>query len=561
MTFLTDEIMNGNDWRALELAVVRLMSHCGWKDVQDIGRSGDKGADILAIRFNSNTNITDSYLVQVKAVSNKKKVGKGPIYQALNAQGYYKNKVTVVATNGKFSDSALKTKDMLVNKGIVVKLWDGKFLVDLLSKSSEYSVIGKNKLRKYQNDIVEKVLSNYYSGSKKNLFVLATGLGKTVIASTIANKLFDAGLKKILVLCHSSDLVMQLQQQFWKYISKSIKTRVFMEGVAPRPVAGINFGLYQTLFGYLGGINSDAFDLVIVDEAHHALANAFASCMNHLRPRFLIGMTATPWRGDGVAISNIFGQPVYTLSLIDGMRMGYLSQVDYRIICDNIDWDIIPNLAKRSVSVRDLNKRLFLPQRDDAIIQAIQNAMKEFRNPKIAIFSPSIRHASFFSKLLNLSRIKSANISIRNKVKRRSILLDFSAGRITALTSVEVLNEGIDLPDVNILVFLRATHSRRIFVQQLGRGLRIAPDKEKVVVLDFVSDIRRIAAVSRFKLEIQDRPLLNEIEEIHLKDTVVTFSNSRAESFIDAWLKDVVSLENTEDASESHKLNFPESLS
>ena len=127
-----------------------------------------------------------------------------------------------------------------------------------------------------------------------------------------------------------------------------------------------------------------------------------------------------------------------------------------------------------------------------------------------------------------------------------------------ALTSVDVLNEGIDVPDLNTLVFLRATHSRRIFIQQLGRGLRLAPGKEKVVVLDYVTDIRRLAAIVGLDQEAKEETKAGEIETVYLSDGVVSFSDERAQAFVNAWLEDVASLEDTEEA---EKLTFPEAVS
>jgi superfamily II DNA or RNA helicase len=554
VTFLTDEVMAGTDWRGLEVAVVRLLSHCGWKNVQDIGETGDKGADILAVHQHPDKKSPDTYLFQVKAVSGGNYIGPKAIEQALQGQGHYKTRVTVVATNGDFTKSAEKRRDELQKEGFDIRLWNGVFLRKLLEKWPQYPP-GRKNLRPYQDKIAEKIISNFENRRGKSLFIVATGLGKTVIASTAASLLMEKGLKKVLVLCHSTDLAQQLQKEFWSQIPKSVPTRIFMSGDAPVPISGINFGLYQTLHGYLGGIDPDAFDLVIVDEAHHALANAFASCMEHLRPKFLIGMTATPWRGDGALIDSIFGEPIERVSLVDGMKMGYLSRVDYRLICDNINWDEIPKLAKKTVSVRDLNKRLFLPQRDDAVLENLTAAMNEFDDPRIAIFSPSISHAESFSRLLNSRGISAANASINDKVKRRSILMNFTAGRLTALTSVDVLNEGIDVPDVNILVFLRATHSRRIFVQQLGRGLRLAPGKDRVVVLDFVTDVRRLAAIANLDKEAKEDTKTGEIETVYLNDKVVSFSDKRGQNFVDAWLEDVASLEETEDA---EKLTFPD---
>ena len=552
--FLLPSVMQGGDWRALEHTVSRLLLHCGWKNIQYVGESGDKGADVLAVRSNPSIGCDESYLIQVKAVNASSYVGKSAIDQAVKGQAYYKAKIVVVATNGEFTRSAYKRKEELVKQGYDVRLWNGKFLVDLVSQWPEYSA-EKRGPRAYQEKIIESVIRTYKNGRRKALFIVATGLGKTVIASSIADKLYVQGMRKILVLCHATDLAFQLQKSFWTQVSKRVPTRLFMDGEPPVPMDGINFGLYQTLFGYLGGIDPEAFDLIIVDEAHHALANAFASCIEHLKPKLLIGMTATPWRGDRASIESIFGEPIEQVSLVDGMRMGYLARVDYRLMCDNIDWEEVPRLAKKSLSIRDLNKRLFLPQRDDAVIDQLLAVAKETPNPRIAVFSPSKTHAETFAAKLVSSGVSAANMSVDDKVKRRQILLNFSSGKIKAVTAVDVLNEGIDVPDVNILVFLRATHSRRIFVQQLGRGLRISKGKDKVIVLDFVTDIRRVAAVRDLDKEAKSEPKPGEVETVFLRDGVVTFSNEKAQRFVDAWLNDVASLQDRDDA---EKLAFPD---
>lgn len=554
ITFLNDNIMSGGDWQALELAVVRLISHCGWENIQYVGGSGDKGADILAVRFNDHSKKNESFLFQVKAITSSSYVGISAINQAITGQSYYRSKIVVVATNGDFTNSAYKRRDQLNSEGFNIKLWNGNFLRLLIEKWDIYSC-GRRKLRNYQNDIVEIVKECYTNGRSKTLFVVATGLGKTVIAAYLTNHFYKNGLKKVLVLCHSIDLAYQLQKSFWSQLSKYIPTRLFMSGEAPVPYEGINFGLYQTLYGYLGGLQPDAFDLIIVDEAHHALANAFSTCIEHLNPKLLIGMTATPWRGDGRTIDSIFGEPVAKVSLIDGMRMGFLAVVDYRLMCDNIDWEEIPKLAKNKLTIKDLNKRLFLPQRDDAVIAEIIKVTQCVNNPRIVVFSPSKSHADSFASKLVSSGISAANMSIDDKILRRQILLDFSSGKIQALTAVDVLNEGIDVPDVNVLVFLRATHSRRIFIQQLGRGLRLAPGKEEVIVLDFVTDIRRIAAVKELDNEAKKSPYRQEAETVFLRDGVVTFSNNKGQKLIDAWLDEVASLQ---DQDEAERLIFPD---
>lgn len=554
-SFLTDEIMSGGDWRAFELAVLRLVGHCGWENVQDVGRSGDKGADVLAIRKTA-AKKSELWLFQCKTVTSGNYVGLQAIEQALNGQSQYESKHAVIVTNGEFTKSAYKRRDELNENGFNVRLWNGAFITGLLKQWSYYSE-AKREPRIYQKGIIDTCLSRWEEGASKCLFVVATGLGKTVIASSIAAKFIEQGIDRILVLCHANQLAQQLQKEFWTQIPKDIPTRLFLEGAFPSSKRGISFGLYQTLSGNLPGIDPSAWDIVIVDEAHHAPASVFADCLEALNPRLLIGMTATPWRGDGISLDNLFGEPISKVSLVDGMRMGYLARVDYRLMCDNIEWSVIPELAKVNVTIADLNRRLFIPQRDAAVIQAIREASKEVKNPRIAIFSPSRAHASEFAELLVSAGIPAASVSTGNIFETRKTLAQFSAGSLQAVTAVDVLNEGIDVPDVNIIVFLRATHSRRIFVQQLGRGLRLAPGKNKVIVLDFVTDIRRIAAAVTFDRDARESrgdPAPGEIERVYLREGVVTFADEKVEAFIKTWLTDVADLE---DSSEKEKLKFP----
>ena len=552
MNFYTDDIANGYNWKGLERVIARMMEHLGWRDINVIGGAGDKGGDVIASRVEGDT--IKSWVVQSKAVSGDRYIGPQALNEAINALTFYDTNIAAVATNGEFTRTAKQRQTQLAANGYTLKLWNGAFLKHLMEEMSA-DHFGFRKLRPYQDDIVKKVISTYDTGGKRAFYVVATGLGKTIIAATIARNLWDRGCRRILVLCHATDLALQLEQGFWSQITKEVPTSVFFDGLPPRNTEGISFGLYQSLYGYLPGIDPDQFDVVIVDEAHHALAHGFRSCLEHLSPRFLVGMTATPWRGDGRSLTSVFGEPIAKVSLVDGMTMGYLSKVDYRILCDNVDWDNMQSMSRQNLSVRDLNKRLFLPQRDDAVISELKKAMYEMANPRIAIFSPSIEHSNRFAEMLSAAGIPCAALSKVDKAERRRRLLAFAAGNYQAVCAVDVMNEGIDIPDVNILVFLRATHSRRIFVQQLGRGLRLSEGKEKVIVLDFVSDIRRMAEMIDMNNEGKAKGAEHEV--LYLQEGFVSFSDARVESFVNMWLEDVADLSGSDD---EVKLKFPEGL-
>lgn len=548
MSFLTEDILKGTDWRALERAVARIMSHAGWNEVSIIGGTGDLGGDILGVL--PKVNRLESWVVQVKAVTGVKYIGVPAINEVVKAISLYGSNVGVTATNGSFTSSAEKRQHQLSSAGFDVKLWNGAFLRALVKRMGDKHA-GNRNLRSYQREIANKTLGVYDNGETRALYIVATGLGKTVIAATIAAELWHRGCRRILVLCHAQELALQLEMGFWPQLSKDIPTRYFFDGKPPLIYDGVNFGLYQSLHGYLGGIAPGSFDVVIVDEAHHALAHGFRKCIGHLKPRFLVGMTATPWRGDGKTLTELFGEPLAQVSLVDGMAMGYLAQVDYRLYCDNINWETVPKLSKQRFTIRDLNKKLFMPQRDEAVISEIIRRANELESPRIAIFSPSIEHGHRFAAMLSATGIPCAPLSGVDKANRRKSLIDFATGKYHAVTAVDVMNEGIDIPNVNILVFMRATHSRRIFVQQLGRGLRLAPNKEKVVVLDFVSDIRRLADILMFDKESKKKLA----ESLFIKDSVVTFNDIRAERFIESWLADVSDLGGADD---NEKLSFPE---
>lgn len=545
MTFYSQNISSGNDWRGLERFIARMIKHAGWKNVSVIGGAGDMGGDIIGVRDNV------SWVFQSKAITGDSYIGPKALDEAIHALSVYNCKVAVVVTNGTFTQTAIKRQKELIANGFDIKLWNGQFLYNFMSKMPAVSAAHKTP-RPYQQNIIDKAYDNYLNDKGKAFYIVATGLGKTLIASSIAKKLWDAGNHRILVLCHAIPLAQQLEEDFWCQLTKDIPTSVFSGGLPPRTSEGISFGLYQSLVGYLPSLNKQSFDVVIVDEAHHALALGFRSCIDTISPKFLVGMTATPWRQDGQSLTTVFGDPVATMSLVDGMNQGYLSKVDYRIYCDNIDWEEIPHLSKKKLTIRDLNKRLFLPQRDEAIIDKIKAVMTEVSNPKLAIFSPSRDHGEKFASMLNAYGISCAALSCGNKVETRKRLIGFETGQYTAVTAVDVMNEGIDVPDVNILVFLRATHSRRIFVQQLGRGLRISDNKEKVVVLDFVSDIRRLAEMIEMNNEGKEK---GSDETLFLKNGFVTFSNKRMDTFVTEWLKDVADLSDIDDDA---KLTFPE---
>lgn len=283
----------------------------------------------------------------------------------------------------------------------------------------------------------------------------------------------------------------------------------------------------------------------------------------------LIGATATPWRSDEFRIKEAFGAPAICVDLVTGLKNGFLSNVEYRMHTDNIDWSSLKNLQGKFFSPKGTNRKFFISNWDDAVVLELQKSWKLKENPRAIIFCGTIDHALTTRDRINaLGFCRAESIYSRTKsghtqepAERNKILCDFQDGSIQAVCVVDIFNEGVDVPDVNIIVFQRVTHSRRIFIQQLGRGLRLSKGKESVLVLDFVSDIRRFAAGINLKDSLtpactnrQSRITLPYKVEFHR----VGQKDPKTESFLRQWLDDVAAIEEADE--DSSILKFPPKL-
>ena len=220
-----------------------------------------------------------------------------------------------------------------------------------------------------------------------------------------------------------------------------------------------------------------------------------------------------------------------------------MRNVDYHMLVDDIDWSEIQHMSSLGYSIKDLNKRLILPDRDESMVSRVAEQMAQMDAPRVMCFCRSIEHAERI-RLLFLAQNVQANVlhSGLAREERFRTLSSFRSGIIQLVLSVDMLNEGIDVPDVNLVVFMRVTHSRRIFVQQLGRGLRLTPTKDRVVVLDFVADVRRIAAGVGLNAAASRRA--REVEVLRFQDgEIVQFDGDMPALFFEEYIADVASIE------------------
>jgi superfamily II DNA or RNA helicase len=550
--FVSVERLSLGPWQSFERTIQRLLLHLGFVDVDLVGQVGDAGADVVGELRGV------VWAAQAKFRSNGTLVGTDPIDEVTVAVDRYGARVAVVATNTGFTSTAVASaRRRSADLGIPFYLWDGDWLLERYQRLAAFPTL-RDELRPYQSAALDAIEEAILQGTRAGLLLMATGLGKTrVAASVIERWLSDHPNDECLILVPSLSLVPQFEASLWPYLSKQITTHVMTGSEKPAYEGGVTIATEQSMLKHVLG-SSSRYGLVIVDEAHHAPADAFRSLLHELDPTFLLGLTATPWRGDDQSLEEIFGKPTFAMSIVEGMQMGYLARVDYRMLLDDIDWDWVHARLDGAVTVRDLNRHLFVPERDEAVVAKIHQHITALAHPRCIVFCRSVRHAEKIARLLKADGLAvSAVHSAIDKKDTTRILHAFRSGALSTLIAVDMLNEGIDVPDVNLIVFLRVTHSRRIFIQQLGRGLRIAEGKQSVLVLDFVSDIRRIGAAVELNREAREladpsRPTLQ-----YPTGQIVHFENDKALSFFAEYLKDVAELDSEDD---SATLKFPAPL-
>ncbi len=357
--------------------------------------------------------------------------------------------------------------------------------------------LGWNKDKISPHDVQLKALSSLNktreSGHKRGLVSLATGLGKTYLS------VFDSmamSANRILFIVHVDHILKQAQNSFEKLMPSRAKEMGFFTGkIKDTNNKNIIFSTIQTINREKNLLQfpKDFFDYVIMDESHHSAAPSYKTVMEYFNPSFFLGLTATPDRMDEKDILKFYEDNlVFEMSQSDAIKQGYLAKLDYRGFKDNVDYsNIFYNGFQYDVD--DLNKTLMIEKRDKAVI----SKFKELAiNKKTLGFCVSIEHADWCANKFREHGIDAISIHSKTGLKDEKskyqsaseVLSAFDKGEHQVAFVVDMLNEGIDIPDIECLLMLRPTESNTILTQQIGRGLRIYPNKDELLVLDFIGN-------------------------------------------------------------------------
>jgi superfamily II DNA or RNA helicase len=340
--------------------------------------------------------------------------------------------------------------------------------------------------RQYQLEAWEALWGARERGENRALIQLATGLGKTSVAAVdVLYYRKKNPHARFLFVSHMVDISRQGQASFLR-VDPSLTTNLFRRKLTD---VQMTFATFQGLYQQLTNIKPNHFDYIIWDEAHHTEAETFSAVRKHFTPQFELALTATPSRADGRDILGYFGEPVYSKGLSDGIAEGWLSAVDYHIVFD----DAIKRAMSEDFSLNTLHdiRGLFSHRaRNETISREVLQRRHQIGldKAKTIVFCQNIKAAEVMAQLLK-GEVYHSDLPIDD---RAQVLSRFRKGHLQVICTVDMFNEGIDIPDARLVVFLRSTSSRTIFEQQLGRGLRRHPGKDTVTVLDFVANVERI---------------------------------------------------------------------
>jgi superfamily II DNA or RNA helicase len=349
----------------------------------------------------------------------------------------------------------------------------------------------------YQLEMLEALeAERSVHGRHRNLVVAATGTGKTVVAALDYRASCDrstATQPPLLFVAHRKEILEQSIRTYREVLADPSFGELYFGGTRPERWNHV-FASVQSLNSYgIENIPTDAYEVVVIDEFHHAQAATYRRILAHLAPKELLGLTATPERGDGMDVRTFFdGRTAVELRLWDALSAELLCPFHYFAVADGTDLRAV-SWKQGRYDEAELSKVFTGDNKRAAIVLAeVTDKILDPGSMRALGFCVSVAHAHFMSDAFTAAGIPARAVSgTTSQREREQALLDLRDRKVNVLFAADLFNEGLDLPDVDTILFLRPTESATIFLQQLGRGLRQTRDKPVLTVLDFVGYHRK----------------------------------------------------------------------
>lgn len=364
------------------------------------------------------------------------------------------------------------------------------FLKELNKNEKTAKLIFENYTKISPNSMQQRAIENLdrlrNHGEDKALVIAATGTGKTYMS---AFDVRDYNPSKVLFLVHRGEILNKAKETFEKLLKdKNITTGLFT-GTEKEKEAPYLFATIQTMYKYYEEFDKNHFDYIVIDEAHHAASKTYTDVLNYFTPKFTLGMTATPERSDNNNIFDLFDNNVaLEVRLHEALDEELIIPFHYFGVTD------IDGIDLSDVDIDDiatLTKKLKVNERVDFIIDKMNFYNHDGEYRKCLGFCVSIDHAQYMADEFNKRGIKSVALSGADTIAKRDEYikrLEDNNDDLEVIFSVDIFNEGVDIPSINTVLMLRPTNSPIIFIQQLGRGLRKHDSKEFLTVLDFIGN-------------------------------------------------------------------------
>lgn len=389
------------------------------------------------------------------------------------------------------------------------------------------------ELRPYQKEAYESILKDWEDGIRKTLLVLPTGCGKTIVFSKIIGAAVEKG-DRVLVLAHRNELLVQAADK----LQKATGLRCSVEKgkqTCMDELFRVTVGSVQTMMreDRLMKFPKDYFGTIIVDESHHILSKSYQRIMDHFSEAKILGVTATPDRGDDRNLGEFFDHVAYEYTLPQAIEEGYLCPIKAQTIPLRLD------LSGVGVKAGDLNitKKWVETALDPYLVQIVEQMKIFCRGRKTVVFLPLIATSKKMMELLIGEGFRATEVN-GNSYDREETLKAFEAGEYDVLCNSMLLTEGWDCPSVDCIIVLRPTKVRSLYAQMVGRGTRLHPGKEDLLLLDFLWHTGRHKLCHPASLVCEDPEVARLMtESVEESDEAIDLSDAK-EKAEDVWKKD-----------------------
>ena len=367
------------------------------------------------------------------------------------------------------------------------------------------------QLRPYQAEAKQAILAAWDEGYRKTLLVLPTGCGKTVVFSSVAENQVHKG-HRVLIMAHRGELLDQAADKL-REASGLDSVLEKAESSCLGSFLPVTVGSVQSLAQEkrLARFPQDYFQDIIVDEAHHCLSDSYRRVLDHFPAANILGVTATPDRGDMKNLGEFFDSKAFEYSMTEAIREGYLCPVKAQMIPLELDINGV-GVSNGDFAVGEIGSAL------EPYLHQIAREMADYcKGRKTVVFLPLIATSRKFCRMLNEAGLRAAEVN-GNSEDRSEVLADFENGRYDVLCNSMLLTEGWDCPAVDCIVILRPTKVRSLYQQMVGRGMRLAPGKDHLLLLDFLWMTARHDLCRPSALISKDAEIAKKMDERLMKD-------------------------------------------